>query len=73
MKFVFTLRGSEAPIQIHIQIMTLAGTVVRDITKTDLGNVHIGDNISDFTWDGTDQIWRPFSQWRLFLSRKSEK
>ncbi len=53
--FVFTLTGSQLPDNIHIQIMTITGIVVKDIYKEDLGAVHIGNNITDYAWDGTDQ------------------
>ncbi len=53
--FVFTLTGSQLPDNMHIQIMTVTGIVVKDIFKEDLGAVHIGNNITDYAWDGTDQ------------------
>jgi len=56
MRFVFTLTGAEVPEDIRISIMTLSGKVVRQITKEELGNLQIGNNISEFTWDGTDQF-----------------
>ena len=52
--FVFTITGSEVPQNIRIQILTITGKVVRDITKAELGPIHIGRNITDFKWDGTD-------------------
>ncbi len=52
--FVFTLTGSEIPQNMRIQILTITGKVVREITKAELGNIHIGHNITDFKWDGTD-------------------
>ena len=55
MHFVFTLTGAEVPDDIRIQIMTITGKIVRTITKDELGTIRIGDNISDFTWDGTDE------------------
>jgi ferredoxin-like protein FixX len=55
MRFVFTLTG-EVPDDIRIQIMTITGKVVRTIHKEELGNLRIGDNISEFSWDGTDQF-----------------
>jgi hypothetical protein len=55
MKFVFTLTG-EIPDDIRIQIMTVTGKVVRTIHKDELGALRVGDNISEFTWDGTDQF-----------------
>lgn len=53
-RFVFTLTGSEVPEDMLIQIMTISGTVVKEITKAELGPIHIGKNISEFAWDGTD-------------------
>jgi hypothetical protein len=53
--FVFTITGSEIPQNIRIQIMTITGKIVRDITKEELGPLHIGRNITEFKWDGTDQ------------------
>ncbi len=53
--FVFTLTGSEIPQQFKIQIMTVTGKVVREITKAELGPLRIGRNITDYKWDGRDQ------------------
>ncbi|MDG1477167.1 MAG: C25 family cysteine peptidase [Vicingaceae bacterium] len=53
-RFVFTLTGSEIPDIFKIQIMTITGKVVREVHKEELGALHIGRNISDFAWDGTD-------------------
>ena len=52
--FVFTITGSEVPQNIKIQIMTITGKVVREITKDELGPLHVGTNITEFKWDGTD-------------------
>lgn len=53
--FVFTVTGSEVPQNIKIEIMTVTGRIVREITKEELGPLHIGRNITEFKWDGTDQ------------------
>ncbi len=53
--FVFYITGSEVPQNIRIQIMTITGKIVRDITKDELGPLHVGRNITEFKWDGTDQ------------------
>jgi hypothetical protein len=53
--FVFTLSGSEVPENIRIQILTVTGKVVREITKQEMGPIHIGRNITEYKWDGTDQ------------------
>lgn len=52
--FVFTVTGNEVPQNIRIQILTITGKVVREITKNELGPIHIGRNITEFKWDGTD-------------------
>ncbi len=53
--FVFTVTGSEVPQNIRIQIMTITGKIVKEITTQELGSLHIGRNITDYKWDGTDQ------------------
>ena len=53
--FVFTVTGSEVPQNIRIQVLTITGKIVREITKEELGPLHIGRNITEFKWDGTDQ------------------
>ena len=54
-QFVFTLTGAVIPDVFTIQIMNVSGTVVREITIEELGDIQIGRNITDFTWDGTDE------------------
>ena len=53
--FVFTITGSEVPQNIKIEIMTITGKIVREITKEELGPLQVGRNITQFKWDGTDQ------------------
>ncbi len=53
-KFVFTLTGSNVPDDFKIQIMSVSGKVVKEVTKAELGDMHIGRNVSDYAWDGTD-------------------
>ena len=52
--FVFTITGSEVPQNIRIQVLTITGKVVREITIDELGPLHVGRNITEFKWDGTD-------------------
>jgi Peptidase family C25 len=52
--FVFYVTGAVVPQNIRIQILTITGKVVREVTKDELGPIHIGRNITDFKWDGTD-------------------
>ncbi len=54
-QFVFTLTGSVIPDEFTIQIMTISGKVVREITIDELGPIHIGRNITDYRWDGRDE------------------
>lgn len=60
-KFVFTLTGNEAPDEMIIQIMTVSGKVVREITEDQLGPIQIGRNISEYSWDGTDEFGDPLA------------
>lgn len=55
-QFVFTLTGSVIPDEFTIQIMTITGKVVREITVDELGPIKIGRNITEFYWDGTDEF-----------------
>ncbi|MEP7279196.1 MAG: C25 family cysteine peptidase, partial [Bacteroidota bacterium] len=54
--FVFTVTGSEIPDNMKIQILTITGKVVKEVTKQELGPLHIGRNITEYKWDGTDQF-----------------
>jgi hypothetical protein len=54
-RFVFTLTGSQIPETFKIQIMTISGKVVREITKEELGDIKIGRNITEFAWNGKDE------------------
>ena len=52
--FVFTITGSEVPQEFKIQVLTVTGKIVREITAAELGPLHIGTNITEYKWDGTD-------------------
>ena len=52
--FVFTITGSVLPQNIRIQVLTITGKIVKEITKDLLGPIHIGRNITEYKWDGTD-------------------
>jgi hypothetical protein len=54
-QFVFTLTGEEIPDIMSISIMTITGKVVKEITKEELGPLHIGTNRTEYKWDGTDE------------------
>lgn len=55
-QFVFTLTGATIPDQIIIQIFSATGKVVKEITREEMGNLHIGTNITDYKWNGTDNF-----------------
>ena len=55
-RFVFTLTGNQVPTYMKIQIMTVSGKIVREITQSELGNIHIGRNITEYAWDGKDEF-----------------
>jgi len=55
-RFVFTLTGAEIPDEIIIQIMTISGTIVREITQDEIGPIKIGNNITQYAWDGRDEF-----------------
>jgi flagellar hook assembly protein FlgD len=54
-QFVYTLTGNEPPAYFKIQIMTITGRVVREITQAELGELKVGTHKTDYAWDGTDQ------------------
>ncbi|GAB3838417.1 putative type IX secretion system sortase PorU2 [Hymenobacter jeollabukensis] len=54
-RFVFTLTGSTPPRNMKIQILTVTGKVVREIMQSELGPLRIGNNVSSYAWDGTDE------------------
>ena len=55
-RFVFTLTGDEVPDEVKIQIMTVTGKVVREITEDELGPISIGRNMTNYAWDGKDEF-----------------
>ncbi len=55
-QFVFTLTGAEVPDEVLIQIMTVTGKIVKEINLSEVSNLRIGRNITDYTWDGRDEF-----------------
>src|SRR5690606_24874452 len=53
--FIFTLTGSQIPSQLKIQVLSVTGKVVREITREELGPLRIGKNLTEYQWDGRDQ------------------
>lgn len=54
-RFVYTLTGEEPPADFKIQIMTISGRIVRELSQTDLGPLRIGTHQTENAWDGTDE------------------
>lgn len=54
-QFIFTLTGDKIPDEFKIQIMTISGRVVREITQAEFGPIRIGQNRSVYRWDGRDE------------------
>lgn len=52
--FVFTLTGTRVPDVFTIRIYTATGKIVKEIHKQELGTLRIGNNITDYYWDGKD-------------------
>lgn len=55
-RFVFTVTGMEVPDELKIQIMTVTGKVVREILQNELGPIRIGNNLTEYAWDGKDEF-----------------
>lgn len=55
-RFVFTLTGNQIPDNVKIQIFTVSGRLVREITKDEIGTIRIGNNITEYAWDGKDEF-----------------
>ena len=39
-----------------IQIFTVSGKIVKEITEMDLGQIRIGTHMTDYVWDGSDDF-----------------
>jgi hypothetical protein len=55
-RFAYTLTGDTPPSFFKIQIMTVSGTVVREITQNEIGQLKIGTHLTDYVWNGTDDF-----------------
>lgn len=55
-KFVFTCTGVNVPEQMQIQIFTISGRLVKTINQNEMGPINIGNNVTEYCWDGTDDF-----------------
>lgn len=60
-RFLYTLTGSEPPAWFTIQILTVSGRVVREITQHEIGTMKIGTHLTDYAWDGRDDFGDPLA------------
>ncbi|MER2997752.1 C25 family cysteine peptidase [Pontibacter populi] len=74
--FIFTLTGATIPDHIKIQILTITGKVVKEIMKEELGPLRIGNNKTEYAWDGTDMYGDKLANgvylYRVVVSRSDE-
>ena len=54
--FVFTLTGNEIPSELIIQILNVNGRLIKQIPLHETENIKIGNNMSSYYWDGTDDF-----------------
>ncbi len=54
-RFVYTLTGDVSPDTYKIQIMTVSGKIIREITQDEIGPLKVGTHQTDYTWNGTDE------------------
>lgn len=75
-RFVYTLTGSEMPEMFQIHIYTLSGKMVKNVDLIQLGDVHLGQNITEFAWDGTDEYGDQLANgvyiYKVFIRMPSE-
>jgi hypothetical protein len=72
-KFVYTLTGSTVPENLVIQILTISGKVVKEITSEELGPLEIGKNkMTAYAWDGKDEFGDPLAN-GVYLYRVMSK
>ena len=49
------MTGPGAPASYGIEIRSLTGILVREISSTDMGPLVPGQHMTEYVWDGTDQ------------------
>ncbi|MEO6133404.1 MAG: hypothetical protein ABIQ02_16300, partial [Saprospiraceae bacterium] len=54
-RFVYTLTGSGSPPYYRIQILSIEGRIVKEITPDELGPLVVGTHATDYVWYGTDE------------------
>lgn len=54
-RFVYTLTGYNVPYNYKIEIYTISGKLIREITKEELGILRVGTHLTDYEWDARDR------------------
>ncbi len=54
-RFVYTLTGAMVPEVFQLHIYTISGKLVKVVDFVELGEVFVGNNITNYAWDGTDE------------------
>lgn len=54
-RFVYTLTGNRPPDFYKIQIMSVSGHIVRELTQDDIGPLKVGRHTTEYSWNGTDE------------------
>lgn len=54
-RFIYTLTGPGSPAFYKIEILSITGVLIREITQEELGPLAPGTHMTSYTWDGTDQ------------------
>lgn len=57
----FSITGESLPNDIDILIYSSQGELVKTITMDEIGEIHIGDNLTEYEWDGSGDNGLPLS------------
>jgi len=60
-RFIYSLTGEGSPAFYKIQIVSMDGIVVREITQDQMGPLVVGTHMTHYDWDGTDGNGNPLS------------
>ncbi len=53
-RFIYTLTGSGSPAFYKIEIRSVTGILVREITQDEMGPMAVGGHMTEYAWDGKD-------------------
>ena len=70
--FVFTLTGAEIPDKLDIQILNISGRLIKQINLSEIEDIKIGNNITEYFWDGKDDFGDPLAN-GIYIYRVTSK